>query len=348
MSEQKKKKKLIFWLRLVALIVFLAILLKMVDFSKVLGHVWDIPWYIYAMLLGIALVRTWLNGLRWQLLNPDASRQLSQWQYFRFLMVAHAFNLIMPGALGGDVVKTTMTLKTVKSNKVNNLIAIVADRYIGLFSIIMLGSLSLIFATKIPDRTVFYSYFGVLLGGFTVATFASTQPWLLNLMEKIFNHLGRLGTALNSFLDTWRGALIYFRTYYFRVFFALLLCLPIHGVVFITKYTVARYLGIEISFFDICAIQALVWVITAVPITISGAGLRELTLIYFLGFYGVTPEAAAALSVYSYILSVILGFIGFLFLIDPEKVFRKGLKDPSSASLETSDNDSIRENTPCE
>ncbi|NLN92731.1 MAG: flippase-like domain-containing protein [Candidatus Hydrogenedens sp.] len=337
MSKKQGWKKLLFWVRIIVLILSLALLLRMVNFALVLKHVGDIPWYIFALLLVIAIIRTWLNGLRWQLVNPDATEQLSQWQYFRFLMIAHAFNLIMPGALGGDFVKTAMTMKTVKSNRVSNLIAIVVDRYIGLFSIIMLGSLALIFATKIPDRMVFYRYFGVLLGGFATATFISTQPRLLALLEKIFRRLGRPGVALNSLLDTWRGALAYFRTYYFRVFFALLLCVPIHGVVFVTKYTVARYLGIEISFFDICAIQALVWIITAVPITISGAGVRELTLIYFLGFYGVEAEPAAALSVYSYILSVILGFVGFMFLFDPHGTIKKISQEESPVSAEHSD-----------
>jgi hypothetical protein len=318
-----QRKKIVFWLRLTALLLSIAVLLRMVKVQLVLSHIRDIPWYIFTVLVVIAIFRTWLNGLRWQLLNPDASRQLTRWQYFRFLMIAHAFNLIMPGALGGDFVKTAMTLKTVKSNRASNLIAIVADRYIGLFSIIMLGFISLIFATRIPDRMVFYRYFAVLMALFAGLSLISTQPWLFALLEKIFLRLGKVGSALNSLLDTWRGALLYFRKNYFRVLMAFLLCLPIHGVVFITKYTVARYLGISVSFFDICVVQALVWVITAVPVTISGAGVRELSVIYFLSFYGIDAESAAALSVYNYIVNVILGFIGFLFLIDSRGLRRK-------------------------
>jgi len=314
LKAKNTTKKYVLILRLLVLLFSVGLLIKMVDFRLVWRHIEDIPYYIFIALVGIGMVRAWLSGLRWRLINPDVSKQLSQWQYFRFLMIAHTFNLIMPGSLGGDFVKTAMALKTVKNNRAHNLIAIVADRFIGLFSIIMLGSLAMIFATKIPDRSVFYRSFGFLIFGFSSVILVSTNKFILKLVETICSHFGRLGRFLISFLNTWRSALLFFRQNYFRVFLALLLCLPIHGIVFLTKFVVAKYMNIPLTFFDVCAIQALVWVIAAIPITISGAGVRELTVIYFLSFYGVEAEAATALSMYSYIVAVLLGFIGILFL----------------------------------
>ncbi len=136
--------------------------------------------------------------------------------------------------------------------------------------------------------------------------------------------LGGMGKRVVYVLETWKDALMFYRHNYHRLLLALLLCLPIHGLSFVTTYILAVNLGIVISFSDICMILALVWVITAIPITISGVGVRELSLIYFLSLYGVKAESATALSVYLYIVSVILGLIGlvFLFSADPRLYVR--------------------------
>ena len=43
--------------------------------------------------------------------------------------------------------------------------------------------------------------------------------------------------------------------------------------------------------FDISLVIAMVWVISSVPLTISGAGVRELSMIHFLSSYGSRRSA---------------------------------------------------------
>jgi len=300
--------------RLTFLAVSIGVLIRIVDFKLVFEYVKGIPLIVLGVLVLIGLIRIWLNGVRWQLVNPDTSVQLSRWQYFRLMMISHAFNLIMPGALGGDFAKMAMTVKTVKARRIDNLIAIVADRFIGLFSITVLGATALCFISDIPDRRAFYGLFGLLSGGFAIGLIAAGNKWLLRQLETLFSHAGRIGQRLIHILEIWREALQFFKHNYHQLLFALLLCLPIHGLSFLTTYILSQKLGMEVSFFDVSAVLALVWVITAVPLTISGAGVRELSLIYFLSLYGVEKSLAVALSVYLYIVSVIIGFIGLAFL----------------------------------
>lgn len=308
------KKRILLVFRLAFLALSLVVLWHLVDMRVVADCVGDIPLLILIVLIAINLFRAWLTAVRWQWVNPDESKQLSSWQYFRLMMIAKPFNLIMPGALGGDFVKTAMTIKTVKSNRVNNVIAIVADRFIGLLSITILGVVALFFMSDIPDKLAFYRLFGVLAGGFVVVLLVIPNAWLLRILELLFSCLGGFGKRLVHVLETWKKALLFFKCNYKRLLQALLLCLPIHGFSFLASYILAKILGMEVSFFDISLVFALVWVITSVPITISGLGVRELSLIYFLSLYGVGAEAATALSVYLYIVSVAMGLIGLLFL----------------------------------
>ena len=121
---------------------------------------------------------------------------------------------------------------------------------------------------------------------------------------------------IGNLLQAWEKALHYFKTHKRRVLYAFLLCLPIHMVAFISKYLLARSLGIDVSFFSITLITAIVWLLISIPITISGAGVRELSMVYMFSLYGVDAEAATALSIYSYIIGLLLGMLGLLFIIN--------------------------------
>lgn len=313
------KKKYIYLLRFFFLGLSVLLLINIVDFKLVLNHLAVVPWFIVISLLAINLFRAWLVGLRWCLINPDPAAQLSAWHYYRFVILAHTFNLIMPGALGGDVVKTALTLKTVRSNRIDNVIGIAVDHLIGLFSIIILGTIAFFFI-NVPDRSIFNLFWGGLYGAIIVLVFILFNTRFHKLLQACFSRLGKPGAWLNMVLRVWQDSLDYFRSNKKKIVQALLLCLPIHIISFLTKFIIARNININVAFIDIALVTVMVWLVTTIPLTISGAGVRELSTVYFLSFYGVSPEAATALSVYSYMISVLLGLVGLLFIVDFSKV----------------------------
>ena len=312
---QRAKPIILQIIRLIVLIVSVIILLRIIDIKVVIVNIKNIPIFILILLTLIAIIRAWLTGIRWSLINPDLTGQLTKWHYFRLIMISNTFNLVMPGALGGDFVRTALTVSTVKNNKVENVIAIIVDRFIGLISILSLGLLSLILAQDIPSHGSFYVFYIVFLLMFFIV-FITTNKAVILFLENKFCGSGRVRSMIGSLLQAWKKALHFFKTHKRRVLYAFLLCLPIHMVAFISKYLLARSLGIDLSFFSITLITAIVWLVTAIPITISGAGVRELSMIYLFSLYGVGAEAATALSVYTYIISLLLGTLGLLFVID--------------------------------
>ena len=306
-------------LRVIFLIGSVYILLRVVDFKLVFVRMREIPAAVLFLLVLIALVRTWLTGERWRLASPDSSCQLSRWKYFKLTMMTAPFSLIMPGALGGDFARMALTMKEVKKRRVDNLIAIVVDRFIGLLSMTLMGGVSLFFMSDIPDKRIFYFIFGGLFLVYAVGVLVVGNPHVLRLLDTLFLHCGKIGERLAHALGTWRQALIFFKGNFPQLVKAWVLCIPIHGLAFVRFYILSLCLGVDISFFDVCLILSLVWVITAVPVTVSGAGVRELSMIYFLSLYGVEAEPAAALSVYTYVVATILGLIGLGFLFFGKK-----------------------------
>jgi glycosyltransferase 2 family protein len=317
-SRNINYKKYFVYLKLIIFCISIYILLKTVDMRLVVSYLRDIPLTILIVILPFNIFRSWLTGLRWSLLNPDISGQLSRWDYFRLSMIAFAYNLIMPGALGGDFVKAALTMNTVKNRRIDNIIAILVDRFIGFMSIIIMGNIALAFSRNIPQNMVFYLYisFAITYTIIIIFIIVITNSYLLTFFKTIVLRLGKTGIVVNHSAEVWSNVVKYFIKNWKKVIFGLLICVPIHLISFLTAFILARTLNIQITFVAISLIISLVWVISAIPITLGGAGIRELSLIYFFSMYGIAPEPVTALAAYIYIIVIMKSFIGLLFIVD--------------------------------
>lgn len=311
-------KKYFTYFKLLIFGISVFIIFKIVDMRLVASYLKDIPLIVLILALVINIFRSWLTGLRWSLLNPDTSGQLSRWNYFRFAMIAFTYNLIMPGALGGDFVKAALTMNAVNYKRIDNIIAILSDRFIGFISIIMMGTFALILSRNIPESTALYLYisFTVIYIATFIFIILFTNKYLFNLVRTVALKMGKVGTFINRVAEVWNDSVKYFITNKGKVIFGLLICIPIHLISFITAFILARSLNIQITFIEISLIISLVWVISAIPVTLGGAGIRELSLIYFFSMYDIAPEPVTALAAYIYIIVILKSFIGLLFMVD--------------------------------
>jgi len=80
----------------------------------------------------------------------------------------------------------------------------------------------------------------------------------------------------------------------------------------ITFYLFARSVNINVEFVSIAWIRSYIQIITLLPISISGIGIQEGTLIFFLGSFGISTASAVALSLLFYLRTLIGGAIGGL------------------------------------
>ena len=58
------------------------------------------------------------------------------------------------------------------------------------------------------------------------------------------------------------------------------------------------------------------WLITALPISIGGVGVRELSLIWLLGMFGVSSEQTVTLSLLVYVNTIIIAILALPLLFD--------------------------------
>lgn len=321
------RKNLILILRIIVVVASLVFLFFKVDVKQMFFEVLiKLPLWVLLSSVGLAVFRTWLNGIRWKLLNTDFSNQLNNWDYFRYMMISTTFNLVMPGALGGDIIKAMWVGSDLKRNRAENILSIFTDRAVGMLSIIILGviaySLSPFF--NVGSKLIVWIVASIFLALLIVLIILVKNRKFERLLKN-WNPKNKISISLKKILSTSNDIIKYHVNKPTIFFYSILLSLIIHSTFFAYNYFIAHFLKIYLSFFDISMISCLVWLITAIPISISGLGIREISYVSLLGLYGVSAEQATALSLYVFFVSIILGLIGlpFNFSMKRQKSYNK-------------------------
>lgn len=297
-------------LRLTGLLISVALVWRLVDWQALAAIALRLAPSLLAFVVVCALFRAWLSSLRWKLMDPDPGDQLRHWDYFRYVMVGAVFNLFLPGALGGDLVRSILVVRELDSHRGSGVAAIAADRMLGLFSILVLGSVACIIAPGLEGRFYYLAVLIPLDVAFIFGCWVAVAPKLNHALMDWVDRPGRAWSAAHRIVRTWSEIATFYRKNPGHVGWAILLCIPIHFSWFLIVYLIARAIGIEVSFLGLAMVTSLAWLITALPISFGGLGVRELSFIYLLSIQGVDPESSALLGICQFGVIVATSLIG--------------------------------------
>lgn len=304
------KNMRIFALRLLGLTFTILIVVRLVDWSILGALSQEVAPGLLALLLSLSVFRVWLTSVRWRLLDPDPAGQLRQWDYFRYMMIGGAFNLVMPGALGGDIVRSSLLVSDLSEHRTSGVVSLVVDRAVGLFSIIGLGTLACIAAPGLRGREYFLAALLLFDALLVIACLCVLSKRLNARLRGLLTRPGRVWGRIAAFLRTWGSVVDFYRKNPWRALAALLLSVPVHVSWFLIVYLLAAELSIEVSFFGLSMVTAIAWLVTTIPVSFGGVGVRELSFISLLSTQGVDPEPSVLLSVFQFGLISATAFLG--------------------------------------
>lgn len=89
------------------------------------------------------------------------------------------------------------------------------------------------------------------------------------------------------------------------------------------SWVVALAFGIDVSFIACLALVPLVWLVTLLPISLGGIGLREASFAYLFGTIGIGAEASLVISLGTFAALVMTGSVG-AGLVFRNAVLRRG------------------------
>lgn len=205
------------------------------------------------------------------------------------------FNMFMPGATGGDLVKAYDISKLSQSG-LKPYVSVLIERVTGLLGIFANIFIGLIVAYRFNvkiDNRVFYACF--LL--FMLFVF---MIWLI--YNKEFIKRIPLQQWISKKLNIEKKLKeIYESIYVFKnrkklIAYIIVLSLIFHFVAVVIAYIIALAIGINISFLYFWVFVPLISGITLMPISINGIGVRDITYITCFGQVGVSSSSAFSLS----------------------------------------------------
>jgi uncharacterized protein (TIRG00374 family) len=307
-------KRLLLWtLRLYITVYILYYLFTKIPFSEVIASVTSAkPIYVLIGFL-IWILTRYIAACRMKLLTDRQGMSLSVLQILGISFSTIFYGLFLPGGyLTGGLVRWHKLSKP-DNKSAEAVAAIIFDNMVDITTLCTIG---IIF--WVLDRPSDWSYIGLglvtVLGGLLlVYIFISTRTISSDDINSI--NLPFIPNILIGKISKLIISLIRYRNLspgYFGIIFALSLVSNLFGI--IAYYLLATSINMNISIITIAWIRSFLFILSMLPISISGFGIREGALVFLLRPYGISAADAVALSLL--IRSVGLGIAGIGSLIE--------------------------------
>jgi hypothetical protein len=254
--------------------------------------------------------------VRWQRVLGAQGLALSFGRAAEISLVAHFFNSFLLGSTGGDVLKAYYAARETHHKKTEAVVAVFADRLIGLFAMLLFAVLMMPFngallshhrALRAACWLVFAMFLacssvvGLSFWGGLSRTWPRARSWLRSLPK---------GELLERGLEACR-VLGRERRLLGR---ALVLSMMLNAVCVLQFLALGRGLGLPVSPWVVFLVVPVVICIAALPVTPSGLGLRENLFVLLLAHpaLGVPATEALSLSLLAYAGSLSWSVLGGL------------------------------------
>jgi len=308
-------------------IVVLLIILSKIDVSKLWQVILNINIFYLLIAISLNIPQLFLKSLRWNKLLYVQGINYPKTTSFLTYISSLYIGFVTPGRLG-EFLKAVY-LKSDKGISLSKgMSSVLADRLFDLYLLIILGiigiwkfdilgklsstSLFLLFILILSPLVVLNKQLMVRVVGLIYKFIIKKKAELRDKIEERFEDFYN---GINQ-LITWK-----------LIFSAFLTCLS-YLIFFIQCYLIAIAMGISINFITITLFMAISNLISFIPISISGLGTRDATLIYLFSLIDLNPELAVSYAFLVFITFFVCGGLmgAVAWWINPfdiDKTFRK-------------------------
>lgn len=302
--NKKIKQHLTFWAKLVVTACLFWWIFDSVDLSALRSRVANLS--VVAALVCVAALafQSLLSALRLSLLCDHLASGIGVRASWQYTLVGLFFNQVLPSTIGGDAVKAWLLSQRDSWTLRLSLHCVVIDRAFGLLALIAVITMTLPWIiTAIPDPKAVTGITLVVVLGVSGTLLFLFMPRLPLKVERT-RVVGELRALRNAFRDVLR-------------------ILPVTGLAGLygvsmyilnvcVVWFVAQQVGIEAGFFDCLIIVPTALLISIIPISIAGWGLREGAMVAGFAYVGISTTDAVFLSVILGASMTVVGLVGGL------------------------------------
>lgn len=251
-----------------------------------------------------------VNTLKWQRLLPRSQAGPGYLELLRLNFIGMFYNLLLPGQLGGEVVKS-ISLARAGVGTTAAAVSVVSDRVTGLLALFAVGLLGVVLSPSVvgsgPSLVPWIGGCGLALAiASTILLTRMGHAALLAVEKILFDCCRQIGWNLHidSSIPATSGpsspALV------------LVLAVVFQSMAVYANLLLCEALGIPLSFAQLLWIVAAVAFVQSLPISVAGLGVREGTYVALLQQQGIDASSALALSLAVFATQLLLAATGGL------------------------------------
>lgn len=275
------------------------------DWAQVRSAFRETRWSLWLAAVGIYVLAQLLSALRWRWLSQPLGFDRPLRAYIADYFVGMFFNLLLPTSIGGDAVRA-ISLNARSGRKMAALLSVVLDRLSGLLVLLALAcSAALVCPIPVPTWML------VAIFGAAAAATAGllTLPIAIRFLSKQSRSHG-VWAKVRRLAESLRAALVVFRGRPRLVIASTVLSIAIQlsGVVQVALIGAALGIDVPVAVYGIAV--PMVALLTLLPVSLNGMGVREAGMVVFLQPAGVSASGAVAVAFLWFCSQTVAGVVG--------------------------------------
>ena len=295
---------LIFTTRVVVSLGLLYLALRGINFAAIQARLSQINVLWIALAVAVTIFQILLGALRWREISDLCHAPLSDLTAFRYNMIGSFFNQTLPSSIGGDAVRLWLVNRSGAGWRAATY-SILTDRAVGLIALALIivaslpWSYGMISDAKGRLALVFVD-FAALAGGLGFLLLGRLHwNWLKSWWPT--KHVHACSVIANRVIFSKKsGPKI------------AVLSLSIHVLAVVIAWCCVRAIAAGGDFEQLFMLTPPIMLITMMPISIAGWGVREATMMVAFGYAGLAQTDGTVVSILFGAVYFIVGAIGGL------------------------------------
>jgi uncharacterized membrane protein YbhN (UPF0104 family) len=294
-----------------AALLYLA--LRKVDLVELASRVNNLTSFAWiAVAIAVTFLQLFIGVLRWREISAECGAPLLTREATRYNLIGAFFNQTLPSAIGGDAVRLWLVARAGAGWRAATY-SIFVDRAIGLIALAVIIVASLPWSYRLITDTqgrsaLLFVDFAALAGGvgFLVVG-ALPWPWLKHWWAT--HHIHACAVIANRVIfSRARGPKV------------ASLSLLVHILAVVTAWCVVKAIAAPVGFGQVFQLIPPVMLITMLPVSIAGWGVREATMGLAFGYAGLmTNEGVNVSLLFGAVYFIVGAFGGLVWILSPEK-----------------------------
>ncbi|HEV3416446.1 MAG TPA: lysylphosphatidylglycerol synthase domain-containing protein [Pirellulales bacterium] len=314
LPESNRGRRWTFWLRAAAGLGLVGFLAAKTDWRPVATAIDGMRWEHWLVAVAIYLGSQVVSAWRWGALARPLGFDFPQRRFTQLYFEGMFFSLCLPSSIGGDVVKA-YRLAPMAAGRVLAACTVLADRATGLIGLFVIGLTAL--AARSFDLTLLPALAVGAALLLAALTSVSVGLAILNRFVRLLRPEGRLSQLFVKLLP------YHARPEVFRRAIGWGLAVQLLNVLVVVE--TGRAMGLQVPLVAYFVAVPVVALLTLLPVSVSGVGVREGGLVWMLASYGVGQGMGITLGILWFLVTVAGGLVGGL-------AYLFGLKESSEAA----------------